>query len=89
MATIYSFPGKADTDKQTYRLSLYSDIEVEAVMTCVNVFSILDYKVTMDNLTQLDPRLVIECLKVGQTSWIFTDEFKQVFAQVIDNMQVV
>lgn len=87
-ATIYSFPKHVDEEKTVYELSLYSDIEIEAVSTCVNVFSVLEYKVNASNLSQLDPRMVIECLEAGKKSWIFTPEFKTIFNNIINNVQI-
>lgn len=87
MATIYTFPKSTDEDKKVYRLSLYSDVEFEAVLTCVNVFSVLPYKVTYENIDQLDPRLVVVCLEAGMQSWIFSEEFKKIFELIINNVQ--
>lgn len=85
MATIYSFPSKQQVEEQSCKLSLYNDVEVEAVMACLNVFSTIEEKVTPANITAVDPMIAKLCLEEGLKSWIFSDKFKEVFNIILEN----
>jgi hypothetical protein len=84
MATIYSFPDK-HVEEQSCKLSLYNDVEVEAVMACLNVFSTLEEKITPTNITAVDPTIARLCLEEGLKSWIFSNKFKDVFNTILGN----
>lgn len=85
MATIYSFPSKQSAEEQSCKLSLYNDVEIEAVMACLNVFSTIEEKITPTNITAVDPTIAKLCLEEGLRSWIFSDKFKDVFSTILEN----
>ena len=86
-ATIYTFPKATEGEHIACKMPLNGDLEIEAVLTCVNVFSTLDGKVNYQNISELDPKIAIICLETGVKSWIFSEEFKKVFQTILSNVE--
>lgn len=85
MAKIYKFPSKS---KVSYKILLYNDNEVDAVLLCLNVFSDQNVFATLDNLSDIDPKLILECLTNAKESWLFSEEFKKLVIHILDNVEV-
>lgn len=90
-ATIYTFPSKKgeEPEQPAYKISLYSDMEIETVLSCVNIFSNLDYKADYDNITKLDPALVLQCVLAAKSSWIFSDDYKIILDIILENVKEI
>jgi hypothetical protein len=86
MAKIYSFPSK---EKQSYRIPLFSDIEVDAVLICVLIFGSDDKKYTYEDLGSIEPQTVVRCLKVGSESWFLSKEMKAIINNILNNVEVI
>jgi len=61
MAEILTFPRKFH-DKRHYRIPLYSDMDIEIVLFCVNAFGETDKRVIIDDLIRMDPIEVIKSI---------------------------
>lgn len=83
-ATIYRFPSK---EQITYKISLFNDTEVDAVLICLNLFSDQGIFATYDNLGSIDPAFVIKSLNMGKESWIFSKEFKTIIEIILNNVE--
>lgn len=83
-ATIYRFPSK---DKVTYKIALYSEIEVEVVLICLNVFAEIEQPATFNNLGNIDSEKVLESLHLANDSWIFSNDMKSYIQQILNNVE--
>ena len=62
MADILKFPDKFVNGKRLYRIPLYSDMDIDVVLFCVNAFGETDNRVIIDDLIKMDPVDVIKCI---------------------------
>jgi hypothetical protein len=62
MNNILKFPDKFRKEPRHYRIPLYSDVDVEVVLFCLNAFGTTDKRVIFDDLMHIDPIEVIESL---------------------------
>ena len=62
MADILKFPDKFVNGKRLYRIPLYSDMDIDIVLFCVNAFGETDNRVIIDDLIKMDPVEVIKCI---------------------------
>lgn len=90
-ARILTFPSKDKVREKptTLRLPLYTDVEIETVMVCCNVYSMSTLVHTYADLTNLDPSKVIEYLNLALKSSIFSIEFKVIIQDILDNVEVI
>lgn len=72
MADILKFPDKFVNGKRLYRIPLYTDMDVNIVIFCVNAFGETSERITVDGLIKMDPVDVIKsidfCLDSGYIS---------------------
>jgi hypothetical protein len=85
MAEILKFPTKED--KSVVRLKLFSEDEILVVLTAVNTYCSEEFRITEHNLRFLDPEIVVLCLSDSLKSSMFSDEFKHIAQQIIDNVE--
>ncbi len=62
MAEILKFPNKFHQGKRLYRIPLYSDMDIDLVLFCVNAFGETDKRVIIDDLVKMDPVDVMKCI---------------------------
>ena len=62
MADILKFPDKFVNGKRLYRIPLYTDLDIDVVLFCVNAFGETDKRVIIDDLIKMDPVDVIKCV---------------------------
>lgn len=62
MADILKFPEKFVTGKRLYRIPLYTDLDIDVVLFCVNAFGETNKRVIIDDLIKMDPVDVIKCI---------------------------
>jgi hypothetical protein len=56
---------------------LYTDADVELVLFCVNAFGVTPERNMMDDLLEMDPIEVIECLDIARESDIISSVAKE------------
>jgi hypothetical protein len=56
---------------------LYTDADVELVLFCVNAFGVTPERNMMDDLLEMDPIEVIECLDIARESDIISNVAKE------------
>ncbi len=61
MAEILKFPDKF-FGKRLYRIPLYSDMDIDVVLFCVNAFGETEKRAIIDDLVKMDPVDVIKCI---------------------------
>ena len=71
MADILKFPDKFANGKRLYRIPLYSDMDIDVVLFCVNAFGETDNRVIIDDLIKMDPVDVINVLTFRLNQSIF------------------
>lgn len=87
MAKIYRFPKKGS--KVVYKIPLYTETEVDIALTCLNVYGSLTEAATINNLGQVDPKILIDSLNESKDSWIFSNDFKTYISDILNNIEIV
>jgi hypothetical protein len=62
MSNILQFPDKFRKEPRHYRIPLYTDEDINVVLFCLNAFGNSDKRIIFDDLLELDPIDVMECL---------------------------
>jgi hypothetical protein len=76
MADILKFPDKFFNGKRLYRIPLYTDMDVDIVVFCVNAFGETDKRITVDDLIKMDPVDVIKCIDFSLDSGYISSDAK-------------
>lgn len=76
MNNVIKFPDKFRKESRHYRIPLYSEWDVTLVLFCVNAFGTSDKRIIIDDLLQMDPVEVIECLDSAMESDIISSMAK-------------
>lgn len=87
MAEILKFPDKHLNIPRRYRITLYTDYEIELVLAALNTNPDTDKHYNMEDLTTLDPIYVKKSLDFALTSSIISDSAKKSIEIILDNMQ--
>ena len=62
MARVLKFPDPQPKTIQGYRMSFYTEKEIDLALLCLNVFGFSYKKYDRKSLKQLDPIYIIECM---------------------------
>lgn len=87
MAEILKFPNKILPFNRRYRITLYTDYEIELVLVALNTYPETEKKMTVEDLSTLDPIFVKKSLDFAMTSSIISDNAKKSISIILDNMQ--
>ena len=74
---ILKFPDKFRKEPRRYRIPLYTDADMEIVLFCVNAFGVTPERNMIDDLLEMDPIEVIECLDIARESDIISSVAKE------------
>jgi hypothetical protein len=85
MAEILKFPSR--NNKSIVRLKLFSEDEIFVILIAINTYSADDFKYTEHNIEFLDPEIAVLCLENSLKSSFFSDEFKVVAQNILDNVE--
>jgi hypothetical protein len=88
MGELVSFPDKFLSYRR-YRICLYTDLEVELVVTALNTYPDSDKRYTADMLTALDPIFVRKALDFSVGNTIISDVAKIAIKEIINNMEEI
>ena len=77
MADILKFPDKFVNGKRLYRIPLYTDMDVNIVIFCVNAFGETEERITVDGLIKMDPVDVIKCIDFSLDSGYISSDAKE------------
>ena len=77
MADILKFPDKFVNGKRLYRIPLYTDMDVNIVIFCVNAFGETSERITVDGLIKMDPVDVIKCIDFSLDSGYISSDAKE------------
>jgi len=88
MGKVVNFPDRFLSHRR-YRISLYTDFEVELVLTSLNTYPECDKRYTSDMLNTLDPIFVRKALDFSMNSSIISDVAKVAIQHIIDNMEEI
>jgi hypothetical protein len=89
MAEILKFPDKHLNIPRRYRITLYTDYEIELVLFTLNTYPEADKRYVVDDLTTLDPIFVKKSLDFALSSSIISDVAKKSISKILDNMQEI
>ena len=91
MAKVLKFPKKEPTPKviQGYRMSYYTDEEIELALLCVNTFGFKQIGYTRKTLKQLDPLYIKDCLIKGYNSDLVSALGRKLINKIIDGMETI
>ena len=91
MAKVLKFPKKEPTPKviQGYRMSFYTDEEIELALLCVNTFGFKQIGYTRKTLKQLDPLYIKDCLIKGYNSDLVSALGRKLINKIIDGMEAI
>lgn len=76
MADILKFPEKFFSGKRLYRIPLYTDMDVNIVIFCVNAFGETNNRITVTDLIKMDPVDVIKCIDFSIDSNYISNDAK-------------
>ena len=76
MNNVIKFPDKFRKEPRHYRIPLYSEGDVGLVLFCVNAFGTSEKRIIFDDLLEMDPVDVIECLDFALESDILSSMAK-------------
>ena len=88
MGKVVKFPDKFLSCRR-YRISLYTDFEVELVLTALNTYPEGEIKYNVDMLNTLDPIFVRKTLDFSMNNSIISDVAKDAIQNIIDNMEEI
>ena len=88
MGKVVKFPDKFLSCRR-YRISLYTDFEVELVLAALNTYPDGDKRYSADMLTALDPIFVRKALDFSMNNSIISDVAKVAIQNIINNMEEI
>ena len=88
MGKVVNFPDRFLSHRR-YRISLYTDFEVELVLTALNTYPECDKRYTSDMLVTLDPIFVRKALDFSVGNIIISDVAKIAIKEIINNMEEI
>ena len=88
MGKVVNFPDRFLSYRR-YRISLYTDFEVELVLAALNTYPDSDKRYTADMLTALDPIFVRKALDFSVGNTIISDVAKIAIKEIINNMEEI
>lgn len=86
-ATIIEFPKKEKS--YGFKIPLYTDIEIEISLLCINSFSSYPNKITVKDLSEIDPCFVIESLRKGRHCQYITPLSKRIIDKILNNVEKI
>ena len=89
MARVLKFPDPQPKTIQGYRMSFYTEKEIDLALLCLNVFGFSYKKYDRKSLKQLDPIYIKECMIRAYNSELISALAKKVLMQIIDNMEEI
>ena len=89
MARVLKFPDPQPNTIQGYRMSFYTEKEIDLALLCLNVFGFSYKKYDRKSLKQLDPIYIKECMIRAYNSELISALAKKVLMQIIDNMEEI
>ena len=89
MARVLKFPDPQPKTIQGYRMSFYTEKEIDLGLLCLNVFGFSYKKYDRKSLKQLDPIYIKECMIRAYNSELISALAKKVLMQIIDNMEEI
>jgi hypothetical protein len=88
MGKVVNFPDRFLSHRR-YRISLYTDFEVELVLAALNTYPECEKKYSADILTTLDPIFVRKALDFSLGNSIISDVAKVAIQNIINNMEEI
>lgn len=85
MGEVIQFPDKSPLIERRYKITLYTEYEIECVLAALNTFPKCLEKITEETLPKLDPIFIRQSLDFATTSSIISHEAKLVMRDIIDN----
>ena len=72
-----------------YRMSFYSEKEIDLALLCLNAFGFTEIRYTRKLLTQIDPLYIKECLIRAYNSDLLSPVAKTTINTIIDGMEEI
>jgi hypothetical protein len=88
MGRVVNFPDRFLSHRR-YRISLYTDFEVELVLAALNTYPECDKRYNPDMLNALDPIFVRKALDFSIGNSIISDVAKVAIRNIINNMEEI
>lgn len=70
-----------------FKISLYTDDEILLTIIAINSFGTLPFKVTMSNIIDIDPIIVINCLEQAKQCDLFSKKGRQIFDKILNSVE--
>jgi hypothetical protein len=86
-ARIYKFPEIEKT--YGYKIPLYSDKQIEVCVIAVNAFSSYPIKINSVDLSDIDPKFVIEGLTKAKESTIIDSSCRKIIITIMNNIEKI
>ena len=72
-----------------YRLSFYTEVEIEIALLALNMYGFDQIRYTVDTMKQLDPLYIRTCLLKLKGSELISHKGRQVINVIINNMEEI
>ena len=72
-----------------YRMSFYSEKEIDLALLCLNAFGFTEIRYTRKLLKQIDPLYIKECMIRAYNSELLSTVAKKILMKIIDNMEEI
>lgn len=86
---VIKFPEPAPKTIQGYRMSFYTEKEIDLALLCLNVYGFTEKRYTRKVLKQLDPLYIKECMIKAYNSDLLATTAKRTIMKIIDNMEEI
>lgn len=83
MGEVVNFPSKNPLIPRRYRVSLYTQYQVECVIAALNIFPKCLEKIDEENITSLDPIFIRQALDFALSSSIISEVAKKEMRDMI------
>lgn len=89
MAKVIKFPEPKPVVIQGYRMSFFTENEIDLALLCLNVYGFTERRYTRKLLKQLDPLYIKECMVRAYNSDLLATTAKKTIMKIIDNMEEI
>lgn len=72
-----------------YKISLYTEEEIEITILVTNHYGNLPYKICQNNLSNTDPVIIINSLKEAKNSKLFSFNIEKLITKILTNVEEI
>ena len=89
MAKVIKFPEPQPAVIQGYRMSFFTENEIDLALLCLNVYGFTERRYTRKTLKQLDPLYIKDCMIRAYNSDLLATTAKKTIMKIIDSIEEI